>query len=142
MTTSAATPNYNYTTPTGTADGDSTYIADNLLGAENGIADVYAPIDSVIGVFLDDTQPSTTSAPAALDFSTDASRSFSTLKPLLKQPFFIGDGRDDNGNPQHFVVPTGATRLFLGNMDTYEWSNNLGSFSMSVRNTSSVSTVQ
>ncbi len=134
--------NYNYSTPTGTADGDSSYITDNLLGSEHGIADITAPIDSLIGIFLDDTQPDSTTAPAALDFSTDTSRDFSTLKPLLKQPFFIGDGRNSAGNPQQFVVPSGATRLFLGTMDSYEWSNNLGSFSISVHNTSTVSTVQ
>lgn len=96
--------------------------------SENGIANVYAPHNAVMGVFLSDSQPSSTVAPAPLDFGTAASRDFTTLKPALKQPFFIGDGRTSTGEVQQFVPPAGATRLFLGTMDGYEWSNNVGGF--------------
>jgi hypothetical protein len=86
-----------------------------------------APINALVGVFLDDNQPNLTPTPAKnLDFSTSASRDFSTLKPDLKQIFFIGDGMNSNGQTQEFVVPQGATRLFLATWDFYEWNNNAG----------------
>jgi hypothetical protein len=33
---------------------------------------------------------------------------------------------------QNFIIPTGATRLFLGTMDGYGWYNNIGSFGVTV----------
>ena len=36
----------------------------------------------------------------------------------------------------------GATRLFIGNMDAYEWSNDIGSFSIMIHNPSTVKIVQ
>lgn len=110
------------------ADGATNQIVSNSAGAENGIANVSAPINSTIGVFLDDKKPSKYTAPEALDFSTDASRDFKTLSPKLRQPFFIGDGRTSSGEVQQFIPPAGATRLFLATMDAYEWSNNVGGF--------------
>jgi hypothetical protein len=51
--------------------------------------------------------------------------------------FFIGDGltSDSNagffdGEQQSFIVPSGATRLFLGTVDGEGWYNNTGSFSV------------
>jgi hypothetical protein len=48
-------------------------------------------------------------------------RTLSTYSPSLNQPFFIGDGLDQNnnlgvsaGNPQTFNIPAGATELLLG----------------------------
>ena len=55
-----------------------------------------------------------------------------TLSPELKQVFFIGDGLNGNGLAQSVVVPQGATRLFLGTMDSVEWNNNVGSFTVQV----------
>jgi Flp pilus assembly protein TadG len=110
-------------------DGNLGWNCSNSAGAENGIADVTAPINSVIGIFLNNSAPNTQGlAPSALDFSTTASRDFDTLRPALRQPFFIGDGRRDSGEVQRFVVPAGATRLYVGTMDAYEWSNNTGGF--------------
>jgi Flp pilus assembly protein TadG len=134
--------NYNLQSPTGTPDGDTTNIMSDIIEGENGMSNIKAPVDSLIGVFLSDADPSTTAAPADLDFSTDAERNFTSISPLLKQTFFIGDGRTDAGNPQQFVVPPGATRLFIGNMDAYEWSNDIGSFSITIHNASKVSLVQ
>ncbi len=95
-------------------------------GAENGISDLSAPVNSLVGVFLDDALPNLTPAPPMLDFivlGTD----FASLSPVLKQVFFIGDGHTRDNVIQEFVVPLMATRLFLGTMDGYEWNNNLGS---------------
>ena len=105
----------------------------HATGAENGIADLAAPIDALVGVFLDASQPDLSAAPGGLDFSTLVSRDFAILSPLLKQPFFVGDGLRNNGiSVQGFVVPAGATRLFLGTMDGYGWANNVGSLSVNV----------
>jgi PEP-CTERM motif len=116
------------------ADGDlAEPPTGHFVGAENGIANVVAPIDSLIGVFLGPAQPDSTAAPGGLDFSTPALRDFATLSPALKQPFFIGDGRrNDFTTLQYFVVPAGATRLFLGTMDGYDWINNVGSLDVEV----------
>jgi Flp pilus assembly protein TadG len=110
-------------------DGNTGKLAKKVDGAENGISNITGcPMNAVIGVFLNDQQPSKYGSPSALDFSTDNARNFATLRPELRQVFFIGDGlMNDKTTPQHFIVPDGATRLFVGNMDEYEWNNNSGS---------------
>jgi len=99
---------------------------------EHGKSDIYAPTDSLIGVFLDSSLPSSSPAPSRLDFDTALSRNFTTLSPLLKQTFFIGDGNTDSRKKQYFIAPPGATRLLLGTMDSHEWSNNRGSFEVNI----------
>jgi hypothetical protein len=93
------------------------------------------PVVAIIGVFL----PNTTNSgppPPSLDFSTSASRDFAVLAPALFQVFFIGNGlRNDGVTPQNFVVPSGATRLFLGVGDSGLWNNNVGSFTLVVTRT-------
>jgi hypothetical protein len=75
---------------------------------------------SLVGVFLTDQEPSG-SAPPAIDF---ASGSFTTLAPGLNQVFFIGDGLTGTGTGtvQQFIAPSGATRLFLGFADGFDFS--------------------
>lgn len=101
-------------------------------GAQNGISDLSAPQNALLGVFLDDNQPDLSAAPTGLDFTGGID--FSTLSPLLKQVFFIGDGLTGtgSGSVQNFVIPTGATRLFLGTMDGVQWSNNSGGFDVTI----------
>jgi len=129
-------------------DGDPGWIIDNYYAAQNGnaehgIANINAPLTSVIGVFLDNSQPDSTSAPAMLDFSTLASQNFSTLSPLLKQPFFIGDGLMQDGvTLQNFIVPAGATRLYIGVMDGQQWSDNSGSLSTTVTKPTTITSVK
>lgn len=98
-------------------------------GAENGISNLNAPINSLIGVFLNDATPTTPGA--SLDFQT-LGIDFASFAPDLNQAFFIGDGLNSLAAQQTFVAPTGATRLFLGTMDGYQWSNNTGAFSVTV----------
>jgi len=124
-------------------DGDAAWIIDNYAGAEHGIANLNAPITAVVGVFLSNAQPDGSGAPPTLDFSTPASRDFSTLSPMLKQPFFIGDGlRTDGVTPQNFVVPAGATRLYLGIMDGQQWSDNSGGYTSNIASTPQIVTVK
>jgi hypothetical protein len=129
-------------------DGNTGWIIDDYYATANGnaeheIADIKAPIVSIIGVFLDARQPDTWAAPASLDFTSATSRDFATLSPQLKQPFYIGDGlRADGVTPQNFVVPTGATRLYIGVMDGQQWSDNSGSMSTVIAKPPVIATVQ
>ena len=129
-------------------DGDPSWIINNYYagqngGSEHGIADLYAPLTSTIGVFLDGSQPDSSAAPAVLDFSTSASRDFGSISPKLKQPFFIGNGlRADGVTQQSFVLPAGATRLYIGVMDGQQWSDNSGSLSTTVTKPLAISSVK
>jgi hypothetical protein len=94
-----------------------------------------APQNALVGLFLDDSVPTSSGAPGRLDFSTSGvGMSFPTLSPGLKQPFFIGDGMTGTGTGavQQFVVPAGATRFFLGVVDGVEWHNNTGALNVTV----------
>jgi len=76
----------------------------------------------LVGVFLDDTEPPDP-APPTLDFSpTGITDTFPALAPQLRQVFFVGDGLTGAGCIQQFIVPTGATRLFLGFADSWDFS--------------------
>ncbi len=111
-------------------EGDTTYVLSCWSAPENGIANVTAPLISLVGVFLDDNIPDRYPAPPDLDFSTALSRDFFSLSPTLRQPFFIGDGLTSGGVVQQFVAPDGATRLFLGTLDGNSWSDNSWAFTV------------
>lgn len=113
-------------------EGNVMAVTAHALGAEHGIADLTAPYNSLCGVFLDASQPDLTAAPAGLSFATPASRDFLSISPVLKQPFFIGDGKTSLNVVQQFVVPAGATRLFLGTLECCNWNNNPGSLQVEV----------
>jgi len=100
-------------------------------GDANGISGIRAPINALVGVFLDDAQPDSTVAPTALNFQA-IGLDFLTLSPLLKQVFFIGDGLTSSNLVQQFNIPDDATRLFLGTMDGFGWYNNSGSIGIEV----------
>jgi hypothetical protein len=120
--------------PCGSAVGpDGTGFTSAAFAPENGLSDVTAPVNSLMGVFLDAAQPSLTPAPAPLDFSHPNALNFTSAAPALKQVFFIGNGLTSGAVIQQFVVPVGATRLFLGTMDGFEWNNNSGSFSVTIQ---------
>ena len=131
-------PNLAYYQP----DGDLRDIGHNTNGSEHGISDMHCPINALVGVFMSDDQPDRSMTPSSLDFSTAASRDFSTLKPQLKQLFFIGDGMDSHRNHQNFIAPAGATRLFLATWDFYEWNNNAGVRIVQINRPGGVKTVK
>jgi len=117
----------------GSQFGATTHWVDWFVnGPQNGIGDITVPWNSVIGVFLGPGQPDLNTPPGALDFSTQASLDYLTLSPLLQQPFFIGDGLTSSGVLQQVIAPSGATRLFLGTMDSYQWGDNTGSFQVTI----------
>jgi hypothetical protein len=72
----------------------------------------------LVGVFVGPDGPSG-SAPASLDYTAAGTESQTSYSPLLDQVFFIGDGLtgDGTGTVQDFVVPAGATELYLGISD-------------------------
>lgn len=78
----------------------------------------------LVGLFLGSSLPS--SAPSGLTFNTAASLDFTSLSPLLGQVFFIGDGRTSTSLFQQFVVPDGATTLYLGVADGFNFTGNPG----------------
>lgn len=100
-------------------------------GAENGISDLQAPYNSLVGVFLSEDRPDQSAAPAQLKLRR-AGRDIVKVSPQLRQLFYIGTGRTKSGAIRSFAVPRGATRLFLGVMDGYEWNNNDGEFGVTI----------
>lgn len=82
----------------------------------------------LVGVFLDDSEPSGT-PPPALDFSPAAiGEHFGSLSPAIGQVFYVGDGLTGTfaGATQQFVVPATATRLYLGFADAFEFGSPTG----------------
>lgn len=103
--------------------------------SSTGISGATWTSNSLVGVFLDNNQPDGTPAPSNLDFSgAGVGTNFTTLSPALKQAFFIGDGRTGTGSGavQRFIIPAGATRLFLGVSDGQGWFNNAGAFNVTI----------
>ena len=101
------------------ADGNTGWIV--RQNPTNGINATRAPLNSLVGIFLDDRQPNTWTMAPEMDFTSASSRNYKTLSPQLKQVFFIGDGVNDNGELQEIVVPAGATRFYLAIMDEKGW---------------------
>lgn len=123
----AGTVRHDPNLPDFSPDGELADIGTNTNGNENGIADTTAPINALVGLFMNDQAPNRTAAPTAdRSFRTETGRNFEQLNPQMKQIFFIGDGVNSSGTKQRFVVPEGATRLFLATWDFYEWNNNSG----------------
>ncbi|MGH7243920.1 MAG: PEP-CTERM sorting domain-containing protein [Phycisphaerales bacterium] len=112
--------------------GDTAQISEHVAGAQFGKSGLLAPLNGLIAVFLDDSDPTLGGTPADLDFTSALSRDFASLSPLLKQTFYIGDGMDSLSQVQDFIIPAGATRLYLGTMDGFEWNNNEGSFDVTI----------
>ena len=140
MFSASGSANHGSTLPFFPPDGED--LISHYLGAENGIADITAPFVSLIGVFLGPNSPDQDPAPRPLDFRNQADRDYLALAPALKQPFFIGDGVTSSGDPQQVLAPAGATRLFLGIMDQYNWSDNEGSFTVQVARVASSAAVR
>jgi len=130
-----------------TGNSGTTWICDNyraaaLGGSEHGISDATMPIGSLNAVFTGSSAPdSIATPPPSLDFSTAAARNYTVLSPQNQQAFYVGTGKTSSNQQQEIVVPAGATYLFMGVMDAWEWNNNTGTFSCTVTQTY-VTTVQ
>jgi hypothetical protein len=122
------------------ADPDGVGVFERVPTSSNtgfgSISGITAPLSGyLVGVFLAAGGPSG-AAPTALDFT---STNFTSLSPLVDQTFFIGDGLtgDGTGTVQDFVVPAGATTLYLGISDAggfngkpSDYGDNLGAFTV------------
>ncbi|MFC7336897.1 hypothetical protein ACFQY0_06890 [Haloferula chungangensis] len=116
--------------PTTLPDGSGLYSSSSALGIAGYSGANSLPVDALVGVFLSDAIPANP-APDEFVYPPEA-RNFEVLAPGLRQIFFIGDGVNDAGTRQQFVVPPGATRLFLGSSDGFGWYNNSGEFEVSI----------
>lgn len=72
-------------------------------------------------MFLTDDPPDPLATPPSLEFGVD-----DMTTPGLQQEFVIGSKVDS------VRVPRGATRLFFGLHDGWEWSNNVGEMTVVV----------
>ena len=105
--------------------GDTTGVSD--LMSLDGISGYRGPLGALVGVFLDDSIPSSGPAPSTLDF-IGGGIDFTGLTPLLNQIFYIGDGINSGGDFQTFTAPTGATRLALGIPDGFAFVGPPGAY--------------
>jgi Flp pilus assembly protein TadG len=105
-------------------------------GSEHGISNIEAPLNSLLGVFLNQTASTsgadTQTAGTGLDFSTQTERDYTTLEPTLNQSFYVGDGTNSSSVQQTIVVPANSYKLYLGTMDGHEWSNNVGGYNATI----------
>jgi uncharacterized protein (TIGR03437 family) len=93
------------------------------------IQSIRARWGSLIGIFLPDQL---TYQDSFVSNFLSAAEQVDVLEPLLQAPFLIGDGRTSAGVTRTFIVPRGATRLYLGILDG-PVSNNSGEFTATVR---------
>jgi hypothetical protein len=110
-------------------DGVGTF---NMTDYSTGVAPASGVgVLGLVGVFLDGATPSGGAQPAGLNFP---SLGFASLAPGLDQIFWIGDGLTGTGTgfQQAFIAPVGATRLFLGTTDGFQWNNNTGGYEVDI----------
>jgi hypothetical protein len=99
----------------GPASTQPQYLAFGISAIDN------SNLSALIGVFLTNSAPDPLSRPANLIAGT----SDMTI-PLLQQGFLIGSSLED------ITVPVGATRLFLGLNNGFEWTNNSGFLNVTI----------
>jgi hypothetical protein len=114
--------------PSGGADGiAATPPGTDVTGPPTGVTSTLSPIQFsgeamfLVGVFLGSGLPPTQVASIG-DYGGGGalSSSLTTYSPLLGQTFFIGDGLTGTGtgSMQGFILPAGATQLYLGFADS------------------------
>jgi hypothetical protein len=103
------------------ADGGQ-YGASTAINSYGGISGIRhnSRVFFLVGTFLNNQEP-IDPAPSILDATND---SFTQVSPSLDQVFFIGDGLTGTGigSTQSIYIPTGATRLFLGFADGFDFT--------------------
>jgi hypothetical protein len=99
-------------------DGGDCVSPDTDLTAAGSVSSIRSPRTLFVsGVFLGDR---TAPAPAGLDYNqATLGLSRETYEPMLGQSFFMGDGLTGTGTgtQQRFVIPAGATALYVGFVD-------------------------
>ncbi|MBL0219989.1 MAG: hypothetical protein IPQ07_39745 [Myxococcales bacterium] len=110
-------------------DGGNCAGGDTNISAADGISGIidHQHTQFLVGVFLGASTSSR--APATLDFSEKAQgESFAELSPAIGQTFYIGDGFTRSGLNQRFVIPSGATRFYLGFADAFGFQGVPGAY--------------
>lgn len=110
-------------------DGTVSLFSRHRDGATRGIADINAPTNGLVLVFTSDTLSA--DAPVSLDFAK-IGIDYSEITPELQQPVFVGNGLTSSGIAHRIVIPAGATHLYFGVVDGYQWENNIGSIDVTV----------
>ena len=113
------------------ADGGDCAGGNTDLTSTSNIAGIVAHDRSLflVGLFTAAKPPA--KAPERLDFSPDKlGVAFPQLTPKLGQVFFIGDGKTGTGSGvlQKFVIPKGATTLYLGYADGFSFQGTPGAY--------------
>ncbi len=134
-------PPFNYSNgPDGISDpypgrnGDGNYLgATTNIDPTNGFSGIYADrVGFLVGVFA---------GPGGQGATWVGNESASSFSPTLNQVFFIGDGLTGTGGGarQQFVVPAGATQLYIGVADGTRatgcpgfYDGNTGSFTVTI----------
>ena len=88
-------------------------------GGISGVEDTAATM-FLVGVFLG---PSGQPAAPPPTLNVTNANNIASFSPVIGQQFFIGDGRTSTQALQTFLVPTGATALFLGFAEDFGFSN-------------------
>jgi hypothetical protein len=102
-----------------TPSPDGPAIGGTNLTSAGSISGILAPTSGFLaGVFLGPSLPA--GAPPSMDFNT-ITTDFLSIAPLLGHTFFIGDGRTSLNVMQQFLIPDGATRLYLGVADGFNF---------------------
>lgn len=134
-----ANPNLQWAGP----DGNTTTRNDTDINSYNSISGLIHPRTmALLGVFLTDNEPEG-QAPSRLDYY-QIGDTFESFSPVLRQSFFIGDGWADGETMHEFMIPAGATRLYLGMADAGyftgdpsegggAYDDNSGSFAADIR---------
>ncbi len=102
-------------------DGNAGSISN--IRALGGISAYKGPWGSIVGVFTDGSNPQLLSPPSNIDYNITPINSTS-FSPALRQVFFIGDGLTgtNSGERQTFLVPSGATKLYIGIADSWNFN--------------------
>ena len=82
---------------------------------------INADLNLLVGTFTDSTGPSLGSAPSRLEVGID-----DMTMPGLNQAFGIG------ASLANIMIPIGATKLYFGLHNGFEWTNNVGSVSVEI----------
>lgn len=109
-------------------DGGNFAPSTNLSGV-GGISGYVGPETGfLVGVFLDDSDPTSLVAPGNMSYGSLSDYALTSYSPGLRQVFFIGDGLTGTGSGsiQTFVVPDSATRLYLGVADGFSFAGQPG----------------
>jgi Flp pilus assembly protein TadG len=129
------------TAPLVNADGDAaetkTYSLDRF-----GKSNITTFETSLVAVFLDDSDPTSSAAPVDLSHVSASDRDYHTIAPKLKQVFYVGDGNRLDGSDQRIIVPPGTTRFYLGCMEGSRFDTNSGQIQATVMIAPQIRTVK